>query len=187
MQGKGREGLLQTELLCVCKGVCRASLGEGGLRAVLQARWCGSPEAPPGTVGPWHTRPSPPRAGGRRVSPRCAAPGPSFPHFPFQQREPRSWIASPSARAPQVPRARGPENSSSEATPPAWGLGSGGTRAAGRGARQGTPGARGWEMLPEGREKVRQDWDRPESCPDPREEGEKYFGSRKGPSFLLLS
>lgn len=52
MQGKGREGLLQMELLCVCKCVCRASLGEGvAFGLCVKLGGSGSPEAVAGHRG----------------------------------------------------------------------------------------------------------------------------------------
>lgn len=56
MQGRGREGLLQMELLCVCKCVGRRSLGEGVAPALcIKLVVPGLPRPPPGIVGPWHT------------------------------------------------------------------------------------------------------------------------------------
>lgn len=56
MQGRGREGLLQRELLCVCQCGGPASLGEGvALRPRIKLVVPGLPRPPSGTVGPWHT------------------------------------------------------------------------------------------------------------------------------------
>lgn len=102
MQGKGREGLLQMELLCVCKRVCRVSLGGGGgIRAVRQAGWFrvsgGGRRAPwvPGTHD-LH-QPGWQHAG---LSLLVQLQGCHSQTFPFQQMKPCSWIASPPSRMP---------------------------------------------------------------------------------------
>ena len=101
MQGRGREGLLQMELLCVCKCVCRASLGEGvACGLCCRPGGSGSPEALAGHRGSLADA-SVPTLGWRQAGLSLAAQsqGRHSQTFPFQQRKPRSGIASPPARA----------------------------------------------------------------------------------------
>lgn len=83
MQGKGREGLLQMELLCVCKRVCRVSLGEGvAFRLCVKLGGSGSLVAVAGHRGSLAHMTFTSLAGGMQVSPtshssRAVIPRPS--------------------------------------------------------------------------------------------------------------